>query len=158
MQFSRGQGGAVDSVRTQTGKNSLHEVQSHWRKKVQEKMQPRTPGLRMGEPWIPVMRWPYRGQPGANWQYIRKPDQEGDGGLGLTSAVFLHRILGDSCPGQILNTKSSAQEFLSKMVSVAYFDLLRSEELLEFVRCGPELQELACAIRLMSSVPLDRLS
>lgn len=27
------------------------------------------------------------------------------------------------------------------MISVVYFDLLRSEELLEFVRCGPELQE-----------------
>lgn len=73
MHFSRGWGGAVDSIRTQT-ENFLHDGQLHWRKKVQEKMQPRTPGLRTGEPWIPVMRWPYRGQPGANWQYIRKPD------------------------------------------------------------------------------------
>lgn len=32
------------------------------------------------------------------------------------------------------------------MISVVYFDLLRSEELLEFVRCGLELQELACGI------------
>lgn len=78
--------------------------------------------------------------------------------MGFTSAVCLHRILGDSCPSQILNTKSSTQELLSKMISVAYFDLLRSEELLEFVRCGPELQELACGIHLMSSVPLNRLS
>lgn len=44
------------------------------------------------------------------------------------------------------------------MISVVYFDLLRSEELLEFVRCGAEVQELACGIPLMSSVPLNRLS
>lgn len=44
------------------------------------------------------------------------------------------------------------------MISVVYFDLLRAEELLEFVRCGAELQELACGIHLMSSVPLSRLS
>lgn len=68
--------------------------------------------------------------------------------MALMSAVFLYRILGDSCPNQILITYSLAQESLSKMISVVYFDLLRPEELLEFTRCGPELQEPVSRVKL----------
>ena len=43
------------------------------------------------------------------------------------------------------------------MISVVYFDLLRSEELLEFVRCGPELQEQIPEICVFLKVPLVML-
>lgn len=44
------------------------------------------------------------GSPGAGWQRTRKRDSEREGEMARKSAVFLHRMLGDSCPNQILIT------------------------------------------------------